>query len=257
MKDGALASLQHGFQDYILGRDDHALALVESTPGLSAGRRLDIYHNAYRARLTELLADTYERVAAYIGDDSFHGAALNFIEGHAPVARTLRNYGHEFPAFLAEYFPHDPEVAELAGMDLRLRNAFDAADADVLRLSDLASVQPREWDTAVFALHPTASFQCFSWNTPAIWQSLNENIPPPPAELSPRPVTWLFWRKELQPHFRSLSGEECTALRAIGEGRAFGPLCAMLAEAHPGLEVAPQMGLWLRAWLEDGVLGAW
>jgi hypothetical protein len=257
MTNDPLVSLQSGFQDYILGHSQHALTLVESTSTLSAERRLDIYHNAYRARLAELLADTYERVVLYIGEDSFDGAARNFIEGHPPTSRNLRNYGSTFPAFLAEYFPDDPEVAELAEMDLRLRNAFDATDADTLRAADIADVQPQEWDSVVFALHPTASFQRFNWNTPAIWQSLNEGVAPPPAELAPQPVAWLFWRKELQPHFRSLSDEEHTALRAIGEGQAFGSLCAMLAERHPGLDVAPQIALWLRSWLEDGVLGAW
>lgn len=257
MTSDALLNLQTGFQDYILGHDQRALALVESTATLSAERRLDIYHNAYRARLAELLADTYERVALYIGDENFDGAARHFIERHAPTSRNLRNYGGAFPAFLAGYFSNDGEVAELAEMDLRLRNAFDAADADVLRMSDLASVHAHEWDAVAFVLHPTASFQRFNWNTPAIWQSLNEGVAPPSAELLPRPVTWLFWRKELQPHFRSLSEEEHAALRAIGEGRSFGALCAMLAENHPGPEVAPRIALWLRSWLEEGVLGSW
>jgi hypothetical protein len=256
MKVDPLVSLQSGFQDYILGRSDHALDAVESTPTLSAERRLDIYHNSYRARLAELLADTYERVVLYIGEDSFDAAARSFIEGHPPTSRNLRDYGAAFPAFLSDTFPDDPEVAELAEMDGRLRNAFDAADADTLRVSDIAAVPPQEWDAVVFALHPTASFQGFGWNTPAIWQGLNEGIAPPPAERLPQPVTWLFWRKELQPHFRSLSDEEYTALRAISEGQAFGSLCAALAETHPELDVAPQIALWLRSWLDDGVLGA-
>lgn len=256
MRDDPLINLQSSFQDYILGHGQRALSLVESTAMLSVERRLDIYHNAYRARLAELLADTYERVVLYIGEENFDGAARHFIEGHTPAARNLRHYGGAFPAFLAEYFPDDPEVAELAEMDLRLRNAFDAADADVLRMADIAAVQAQEWDGVVFVLHPTTSFQCFKWNTPAIWQNLNEGGAPPPAELLSQPATWLFWRKELQPHFRSLSDEEHTALRAIGEGHAFGPLCLRLAEMHPEMDVAPRIALWLRAWLEDGVLAA-
>jgi hypothetical protein len=250
----ALLGLQAGFQDYILGRDDRALAQVESTPALSAERRLDIYHNAYRARLVELLADTYERLVHYIGDDSFDAAARAYIETHLPTARNLRDYGGDFPAFLAWYFPNDPEVAELAEMDLRLRNCFDAADAKPLRLSDLATVRPEEWGAKVFALHPSASFQAFNWNAPAIWQSLNEDCAPPAAERLPQPFVWLFWRKELQPHFRSLSDKETTALQAISKGQTFGEVCAALAHAHPVLDVAPQIALWLRAWLDDGVL---
>jgi hypothetical protein len=248
--------LQGDFQDYILGQDPRALGLVESTAAMSAERRLDIYHNAYRARLAELLADTYERVVLYIGDDSFDAAARAYIEAHTPTARNLRFYGGAFPAFLADRFPRDPEVAELAAMDGRLRHAFDAADAAALSVGDLAAVAPEQWDAVVFALHPSASFQRFVWNTPAIWQSLSQESAPPPAKRAPQPVEWLFWRKGLQPHFRSLAPEEALALHAIETGQTFGQVCALLAERHPELDVAACIGAWLRAWIEDGVLAA-
>lgn len=252
-----LLDLQAGFQDYILGRGERVRARIMSTPTFPAERRLAIYHHAYRARLADLLADTYARVVSYIGEESFDLAARRFVESHAPTSHNLRDYGAAFPNFLAETFPNDLEVAELAEMDRRLRNAFDAVDADTLCASDIAKVAPDDWDTAVLRLHPTASLQRFEWNTPAIWQHLNDELAPPPAERLARPVTWLFWRKELQPHFRSLSDEEHTALRAISAGQAFGPLCTALAEAYPELDVVAQIGGWLRSWLEDGVLGAW
>lgn len=254
MNAGALFELQAGFQGYLLGIDDRALTCVESTAKLSAKRRLDIYHNAYRARLVEVLADTYERLVRYIGDSQFDAAARAYIEAFPPAARNLRDYGGTFQDFLAGRFADDPEVAELAGMDLRLRNTFDAPDAEPLGLSQLASLHPEEWDASVFSLHPTASLQSFNWNAPAIWQSLNEERAPPVAERLPQPVMWLFWRKQLQPHFRSLSDEEATALQAIGRGEAFGEVCTALARARPDLDIAPQIALWLRTWLEDGLL---
>lgn len=253
MHDG-LNELQRGFQDYILGRDDRALSRVESTATLSAQQRLDIYHNAYRARLIEALADTYERVALYIGDDSFESAARAYIEQHPSNTRNLRDYGAVLPTFLADYFPNDPDVAELAEMDVRLRYTFDGIDADALGVGDVAALQPQDWDTVVFTLHPTASFQTFAWNTPAIWQCLSAETAPPPAARLPQPVTWLFWRKELQPHFRSLTDAEHAALLAISEGRQFGSVCLQLAEAHPELEATAHIAGWLRAWLNDGVL---
>lgn len=249
-----LLGLQQDFQDYILGQGRRATALVESTPALSAERRLDIYHNAYRARLIELLADTYERVVHYIGDEAFEQAALDYIEAHAPTARNLRHYGMGFPAFLATRFPDDTDVAELADMDLRLRNTFDAPDADTLRATDLAAITPDAWDAVLFRLHPTVSLVCFQWNTPAIWQCLNEARTPPLAERAVDAQAWLFWRKELQPHFRSLTSEEHTSLQLLAEGHSFGAVCEQLAAAFPQLDVAAHIGACLRCWLEDGLL---
>lgn len=252
--DPSLNNLQAGFQDYILGYSDRALVHIESTATLSAARRMDIYHSAYRLRLIEVLADTYERVTLYIGAESFDAAARAYIEQHPSNTRNLRDYGKALPVFLARYFADDLEVAELAEMDMRLRYAFDAADADALCMSDIAALQPHEWEDIIFALHPTASFQQFKWNTPAIWQRVSDDAAPPSAVLLPQSVEWLFWRKELQPHFRSLSSEEHAALCAIRDGFTFGALCALLAETYPALNVTTQIGGWLRAWLDDGVL---
>jgi len=251
---GTLTDLQAAFQDYILGHSDRALARVESTHTLSAERRLDIYHIAYRLRLADVLADTYERVAQYIGEENFDTAARAFIEKNPSSTRNLRDYGTAFPSFLASYYPSDPEVAELAEMDARLRYAFDAEDADAISMADVAAAQPSNWDEVVFTLHPTASFQAFRWNTPEIWTNVSEDEPPPLATQLPQPVTWLFWRKELQPHFRSLAPEEHAALQAIANGQTFGEICAMLADTWPTLDVTTHLATWLRVWLEDGVL---
>jgi len=251
-----LADLQSAFQDYILGHSNRALGRVESTDTLSAERRLDIYHIAYRLRLVDVLADTYERVARYIGEESFDTAARAFIEKHPSGTRNLRDYGIAFPAFLANYYSNDAEVAELAEMDARLRYAFDAQDADAISMADVAAAQPSDWDAVVFTLHPTVSFQVFRWNTPAIWTNVSDDEAPPPATPLAEPMTWLFWRKELQPHFRSLNAEEYAALQAIQNRQTFGDICSLLAESFPELDVTTQIAVWLRTWLDDGVLSA-
>lgn len=252
--DDSLAKLQNDFQDYILGRSDYVIERVDGTPAVSAACRLGIYHNAYRLRLLELLMDTYERVLPYIGGENFESAARAFIERHPPSARSVRDYGAHFPEFLADYFEQDPEVAELAAMDQRLRDTFDAPDAEALRIDDVAALQPEDWETVTFKLHPTVSFQEFNWNTIAIWQSLsNDETPPPAAEMNTS-VFCLFWRINLQPHFRSLSKEENAALQAIGKHKMFGHACDLLAYAFPEVDMASRMAAWLQTWLRDGIL---
>jgi hypothetical protein len=249
-----LIDLQSVFQNYILRRDERALARIESTPAMPAGRRLDIYYDGFRLRLIEVLADTYERVAQYIGEESFDTAARAYIERHTPKTRNVRDYGTAFPEFLAAYFADDPEVAELARMDMRLRYTFDAADAPALSVADVATIRPGDWDRAAFTLHPSASLQTFRWNTPVLWQHLSADEAPPSAAPLPEPAPWLFWRKELQPHFRSLSAEEHSALRAIAAGQSFGAVCTQLADTCPQSDVTTRLAAWLRTWLDDGVL---
>lgn len=250
----ALDELQEGFQDYILGRSDRALNRIESTATLSAERRLDIYHHAYRARLVEVLADTYERVALYIGEESFESAAQAYVENNTSSTRNLRDYGRTFPAFLKKIYPDDGEIAELADMDGRLRYSFDGLDANTLQASDIASIEPQDWDRVIFQLHPTTSFVTFNWNVVDIWRHLSDEEAPPSAQRLALAQTWLFWRKGLQPHYRSLAPEEHSALRSISEGRAFGEICGELAEQFPDSDVTVCIAGWLREWLSDGVL---
>ncbi|MDH5730728.1 MAG: DNA-binding domain-containing protein [Gammaproteobacteria bacterium] len=249
----SLNQLQNDFQDFLLGKSERVIEQVDGTNSVSATRRLDIYHNAYRLRLLDVLMDTYERVVPYIGGENFESAALAFIESHPPSARSVRDYGVKFPEFLADYFEKDLEVAELAAMDQRLRNTFDAADAESLGLEDVATLSPEAWENLKFELHPTTSFQEFSWNTPEIWQSLSNDEAPPLAQIN-SPVIWLFWRKDLQPHFRSMTQQEHVALQQIGQGYTFGKTCESLAHEFPELNVSSLIATWLQTWLYDGVL---
>lgn len=248
----SLSTLQDDLQHYILGVHQHALSEVISTTTLPAERRLDIYFNAYRVRLVELLQDTFERVAIYIGDDSFQSAARAYIEKSPSISRSLRDYGASFPAFVRDYFPHDQEVAELAQMDLTLRYAFDAEDADILSLGALGNIAPDEWDRLLFKLHPSFSILRFEFNTVAIWQSMNDGIAPPSA-IKAESSDWLFWRKGLQPHFRSINQLELCALQDISQQQTFGQICQKLAESTEE-DVTVIIGSWLRSWIEDGLL---
>ncbi len=249
-----LSSLQTYFQSYVLSRDTRVLNEIESTPDLPAQTRLDIYFDGYRARLADVLVDTYERVVAYIGEESFDAAARAYVETEPSFTRNLRDYGQQFPRFLETYFANDGEVAELALMDKILRYTFDAADVHPLTVKDVAGYQAEDWDSATFQLHSTACFVPFHWNTVEIWQQVSESNAPPVACRQAQPGIWFFWRKELQPHFRSLSAAEHYALAAIHEQRPFGEICQQLTERFADQDVTALVAVWLRAWLDEGML---
>lgn len=249
----SLSKLQEDVQRYILGQHDHALTHVITTASLSAERRLDIYFNAYRARLIALLNDTYARVACHIGERAFDPAAGRYIARNPATTGSLRDYGMDFPLSLADDFPDDPEIAELARMDLTLRHAFDARDAEILCLEDLATMAPHEWDDIVFTLHPSFIILGFDYNTVAIWQALNDGDAPPAAVLNANRMDWLFWRKDLQPHFRSLDALELAALQGIAQQQSFGQICHHLS-ALSQHDITPLIGHWLSNWLADGLL---
>ena len=250
--NGLLATQQR-FQQHLLGGADATELL--SGPAERRALGLAIYANAYRQRLVDALADTFAKTRAVLGAPDFEAAALGHVAAHPPTHRNLREFGTEFPAHLRETLPGRASCAELAQLDLALRRAFDGPNADALDAAGLAGVPPEAWATLTLVPVPTALLLRFEHNTVAVWQALDDDLSPPPAEHSAVAVDWLVWRKALQPHFRSLAPAEATLLRAMLAGACFAEACE-LTSAGSDEDLTPVIGQCLRTWLEDGVLGA-
>lgn len=249
-----LLDLQQSLQAYLIGQPSQIDTQLRRGPGISAERRLDIYHHAYRARLHETLADSYGHTRRYLGDDWFEREALAFVELHGSQHFSLRWYGVDFVRWLSQRWPADGEIAELAALDWALRSAFDAADAPPLTMSDLAPLAPEDWAELRLQLPPSYARLTQSFNTLALWQALDGDETPPAAQLLTAPLDLLIWRRGHSPHFRSLGSLESQALNALASGRTFAETCADLAEAQPELNVAAELGLLLRRWVDEELL---
>ena len=142
-----LRNVQMALHDHLLGRASAIERELAEGGRIPLERRLHIYHHAYRARLQETMQDTFEKTWAYLGDDAFAAAALDYVEGHPPVHRNLRWYGETFPRWLTQRFPADADIGELAMIDWQLRQAFDGDDAVPVPATALAALGADVWLT--------------------------------------------------------------------------------------------------------------
>lgn len=256
----SLGALQQRMQDHVLFGGEAALADVQDGGLIGAERRLGIYHHAYRARLLETMRDTFGHTLRYLGDEWFDHLALAFIECTPSTSSNLRWYGQGWPQWLAVQLNEassmgsHPEVAELAMLDWALRRAFDAADAEVLTMADLAAMTPDDWATAVLPVQPSMNLIALQHNTLSLWHALDQDEDVPPPELLPAPLDVLVWRQSEQPHFRSVGPAEALALSALAGGQSFAEVCAALAEAFAEADAVAVAGALLRQWVSDGVL---
>lgn len=262
---GGLLQLQAALQAHLLAPEaapTPALraALVDG-PGPDLARRLQIYHRAYRARLQDTLADTFGHTAAYLGEARFAELAQAYIADHPSRWRSLRWYGADFPDWLAQHQPQRGELAELARLDQALRHCFDSADAPVLTAADLAALPPAAWATLGWRLQPGTALLHMHCNALSIWQALDADSQPPPPMPLPAPGLLLVWRRDLQPHFRSVDPLEALALQRTLVGDSFADTCAALIAAHrpgdPQPDATASAGTLLRRWLDDGLLAGW
>lgn len=256
MSPSSLAGLQHALQAFVLHGATDVINQVRSTPTASARVRLEIYANAYRTRLTEVLESNFPMLAQRLGPDEFRTLARAYIEHHDSLQRSVRWYGDGLPAFLRTHAPYRdaPLLGDLAAWEWTMAEAFDAPDARCLQAADLSGRAPHEWGHLRFSVHPAVRRLDLAWNTPQTWKALQEGVAAPrPEKVSP-PQAWLLWRKELQIYFRSLDAVEAAAIDALRTGETFGSLCAAMA-VRIGEQEAPQRaaGL-LHAWLESGLI---
>lgn len=247
-----LAATQHDFQQYLFNGAGAIAPQIRPGGRIAAEKRLGIYHNAYRVRLVDTLRDTYEKSRAYLGAALFDPCALAFVEAHPPVRRSLRDYGATLPEALAERFPGDPDIAELARMDWLLRQAFDGPDAVALPLEALASLSADDWETLGFAFVPTLALSPLRFNTPLIWSALDRGETPPTAAPLPAPAALCVWRRGWQPHFRSVDETEGAALGRLREGARFADICQTLNDIRA--DASTLIAQYLRSWLTDGLV---
>lgn len=243
-----LEQIQRDFRAYVVAGSP----AIEASIAEPARRGLAVYRHAYRANLIACLRDSFEKTAAWLGEDAFERAALAHIEATPPSGWTLGDYGEGFDDTLAARYPADPEIAELAWLDWRLRRAFDGPDVEV---EDLASSADIDWETVRFRLAPTLAVREIETNAPALWSAMADGGAPPPANLLDDRQALAVWRRELSPRFRTLGEREYRALTSAGAGDSFGMICAVIAEATGAAEdPAATAGAMLAGWLAEQIV---
>lgn len=246
--------LQCQLQADVLNNTQGAASLFKQHGRVQPALGIEIYQNAYRLRLLETLRDTYAYTAMYLGDAWFDSLGLKYIEEQPSLDHNISWFGALFASFLRIQHPVDPDIHELALLDWNLRRAFDGPDSRALLIDDLANIAPDEWDRVVFEFVPTLTRLIFQSNAVAMWQALKELQTPPTVVLFERPVSVLTWRKEFQPHFKTLGAEEGRMLEMALQQIPFGALCEQMVSEFANSDATALVGYCLRDWFQQGLV---
>ncbi|MFM9879004.1 MAG: DUF692 family multinuclear iron-containing protein [Burkholderiaceae bacterium] len=252
----ALVPLQTLLADYILGPGDLPIAHLVREPALGdVQQRLGIYHHAYRARLAEVLADTFAKTYLFMGSDTFDSDAAQFCTSHPPLSRSLSRYGQDLPDWFALRYPANPELPELARLDFLLRASFDGADVPALDAASAAADTDQRWLFGEQPLHPGVRLLEVTTNVVQLWKAIDADQDVPPAVRLQSPAVLAIWRQDEQPHFRTLGSEEGVFLRHLASGASIAAACERLQSAGQ-LSDPSVLGGWLAQWWEEGMMRA-
>jgi hypothetical protein len=252
-----LQNLQQQFQDFLFNEAAPFKLQVISTQRAPAETRLTIYSNAYRSRLTEVLADTFPALHRYLGDLEFTKLAQAYIANYPSTFRSIRWYGDNLANFLKNYPQQNAKLlSEIAQFEWAMSLAFDAADDSVLQLSDLAAIPPQHWADISFVPQPSLQQLNLTWNIGPLWQALTNpeaNIAIEPIE-NVNSISWLVWRKQLINQYCSLPEDEAWAITAMMAQKTFGEICSGLTQWLSEEQAALRAGSLLKGWIVAGLI---
>jgi hypothetical protein len=232
------------------------LALLSEIQGddrLGAAERVEIYARMYCARLVDVLAEDYPRVAVILGADVFGDLAHAYVEAHPSTHPSLRWFGRGFADFLAGSTERGLPgfVGDLARLEWARLSVFDAADAEVLAIDTLRRLPADDWASLRLRLTPAVEVLHVAWPVHRIWE-VGEAGAVGDREPS---ETWMrVWRQSDKVYQASMDDAERTALAHVQVGDTFAELCNGVGTVVGPEAAAATAGALVLRWIEDGLL---
>lgn len=255
-----LIDWQLAFEQHLLAdtpdADSGLAAALLGGPTLDVDTGLAIYHNAYRARLQEVLRHDFAAILYWLGDEEFAALADAYVRRYPSAHYSLRWLGERFAAFIVEHLTAEQSapLAELARLEWAFTLAFDAPQGQPLGLDEMALLPPEDWPCLQVELTPVVQTLLCRFNTLAIWRASKQSSAFPDSHALDVAQICLVWRQQHVCHYRSLEAAEACALAGmVTTGWNFAELCEQLAVTYA--EGAPlQAVTWLKQWVQEGLV---
>ena len=251
-----LAELQQRLQADIMQRSGRTLPQIKTPPGSDKQKRLAVYQDAYKLRLTEILGNTHERLWTYLGDEQFYRLASRYFDAFPSNHPNARFVSSRLPQFLATdgRYTNQPVLAEIAAIEEALEDVFDAPDAPVATMEDLAATPPEQIAGLTIAFAPSMQMLVLKTNALDIFQALKDgNKPPEPAQAE-EAHNVLAWRQDLRSHYREIGTEEEMLLDQGMAGKPFSTLCEMASVMDDPETAAARVAGYLTGWINSEII---
>ncbi|MCW8443137.1 DNA-binding domain-containing protein [Fluoribacter gormanii] len=249
------SKLQKDFQNYLCSSHSDMEESIVDTKQASSQIRLQVYRNAYQARLEEALASNFPYLKVCLGNEAFHQLSLDYSASHPSTHRSIRWYGDTLADFLIQYYDEEFHfLAELAQFEWHMTMAFDAADAPLFELAQMAAVSPEKWGDMVLKAHPSIQRMDLLWNVVSLWEALANEKEPPSMSKDTKASPWVLWRHAYLNRFYSLSDDEAWAMDKMLTGQPFCDLCEGLCQWHDEEDVGLRAASLLKSWIQSGLI---
>lgn len=225
-------------------QQDFRIALLDpSTPvpegladpeGRPAGARFDVYRNNVVASLSDALATAFPVIEKLLGTQNFRSLAVSYSRAHPPSSPLMMHMGGDLPGYLEGFAPlaRYPYLADVARLELALRESYHAADATPADPSALSALSPEALARTVLHLAPSVRLVSSRWPIVQIWRFNMDDGPKP----RPGPETALVTRREFDPRIDALTEAGAAFVVALAAGKPLGTAAEAAAALDPDID---------------------
>jgi hypothetical protein len=244
---------------------DDVEQVVARSRALSSVERLDVYANAYYARLLECLRAEFPVLSRTVGESAFDQFSLGYLQRYPSRSYTLGRLGASFAQHLAETRPEGDGSAEgpgwpellvdLARLEWAVNEVFDGPGSEKLRpvtAAQLAAVGPQRWPRARLQGAPCLRLMEFRFPVSGYFSAVRRGQTPAPPQAAP---SWLaLTRREYIVRRHDLTRAQFLVLGALLDGRT---VEEAVAEGAPQAEgemerYASDLRAWFADWAAEG-----
>ena len=160
----SLAEVQARVREALTGSGalDGAMPLVG---GIEPTKRLGIHRRHYESSLVASLRERYPASGWLVGADVLTEVARAFVRTNPPRRPCIAEYGHEFPAFLAQHhrLATSPYVQSFAELEWAVAQVSIAIDRAALSWPQLARLDAQALLPSRLLLQPGIRYQRSEW----------------------------------------------------------------------------------------------
>ncbi len=212
---------------------------IQDAPPISREQRLDIYAEAYFARIVEVLENDYPRTKEVLGESEFTRLVSNYLKAHPSKYYNISDLGSDLHTFIREScdttgYEYLPAIAKL---EHALVESFFADDLPALEPSRLQEIKPDEWPSKTFTLDPSVRLL-----------ELDHEIETPFAREDQYLVVYRHFGSV---YFETLTRPEFRVLSWMQDGLTLEEWCEKLSE---WVEELPPIMQWLQKWITQGMI---
>ena len=223
--------------------------------------RLQVYGNAYFARLVEVLRDEFPAIQHAIGEEAFDGFAFGYLQAYPSRSYTLADLSVNFSQYLRETRPpadteeEGPDwiefLIDLAVLERTYSEVFSGRGpegGDHLKPGELQGIPLERWADATLIPMPCLRLMTFGFPVHEYATTVRKGGDPHPPD--PQETNLVIGRRDFVVRRKAVGRVEFEMLSAIVDGLAIGDAIQRVLE-RTDVEfetLAAEIGEWFKTW---------